>query len=135
MRKMIKVIAVLGIAFIIMTKCGVKNLKKANFVSHDTIKTMNIGIDEVALDKEECKKEAQSIIENKAIEGMSEKEMAKEIYAHVFIHDVIEVMPSFIRDNKIVARTYNSTVNGIDLEDFGDTFLRQIAYNVIWVIG
>ena len=66
---------------------------------------------------------------------MSEKAMAKEIYAHIFIHDVIENLPSFVQDNKFVHKIYNSTVNGIDLEDFGDTYVRQFMYDVIWLLG
>ncbi|MBO4688277.1 MAG: hypothetical protein J5636_07160 [Clostridiales bacterium] len=135
MRRTIKVMAVVGIAVVIMSKCGVTKMKKANFVDHQQIKTMNIGIDEIALDKDACKDAAEEISENHLIEGMSEKAMAKEIYAHIFIHDVVEAMPSFLQNNKIVSRIYNSTANGIDLEDFGDTYVRQIMYDVIWLLG
>lgn len=135
MKTMLKVIVVIAIAVIVLMKCGVKNLKMSDFVSHDALKTMNIGITEVALDRKACKEEAKNIIDNKEIEGMSEKAMAKEIYAHIFIHDMIEKLPDCVQNNKIVSRVYNSTANGIDLEDFGDTFVRQIAYNVIWLLG
>ena len=134
MRRMIKVMAVVGIAAVVMMKCGVTKMKKANFVEHTQIKTMNIGIDEIALDKDACETAAEEISENHLIEGMSEA-MAKEIYAHIFIHDVIESLPSFVQDNKIVSRIYGSTTNGIDLEDFGDTYVRQIMYDVIWLLG
>lgn len=112
-----------------------KNLKKADFIDHDAIKTMNIGITEIANDKSECKDAASMIVENHLIDGMSENAVAKEIYAHIFIHDTIDNLPSMIRNNSLVQRVYNSTANGIDLEDFGDTFVRQIAYNVIWLLG
>ena len=44
-------------------------------------------------------------------------------------------LPSFVQDNKFVHKIYNSTVNGIDLEDFGDTYVRQFMYDVIWLLG
>ena len=135
MRKMIKVLVVIGIAAVVLSKCGVNNMKKADFVKHGEIKTYNIGIDEIELDKDACEEEAKALLVSKSIEGMSEDAMAKEIYAHIFIHDMIESLPDFVQNNKIVARAYGSTVNGIDLEDFGDTFVRQIAYEAIWVIG
>ncbi len=135
MRKSVKFIAVVAIAVIAMNKFGIKTMKKADFVEHQTIKTMNIGIDEIAMDQDACEEAAQKIIEDGRIEGMSKDAMAKEIYAHIFIHDVVESLPGFLQNNKFVKKAYNSTVNGIDLEDFGDTYIRQIAYNAIWVIG
>ena len=135
MRRTIKVMAVVGIAAVVMMKCGVTKMKKANFVDHQQIKTMNIGIDEIAMDQDACEEAAQKIIDDGKIEGMSKSAMAKEIYAHIFIHDVVESLPGFLQNNKFVQKAYNSTANGIDLEDFGDTYVRQIAYNAIWVIG
>ena len=134
MRRAVK-LAVIGIAAVLLMKSGVMKMKKANFVDHETIKTMNIGIEEIALDKDACEAAAEEISGDNLIEGMSEKAMAKEIYAHIFIHDVIESLPSFVQDNKFVHKIYNSTVNGIDLEDFGDTYVRQFMYDVIWLLG
>lgn len=135
MFKVIVIIAIITVAFAALLKCGLTNLKKADFIQHGVIKTMNIGIDDVAMDHEACVEEAKKIIASKAIEGMSEAAMAKEIYAHIFIHEMINTLPSWIRNTSIVNRVYNSTANGIDLEDFGDTFVRQIAYNAIWKLG
>lgn len=135
MFKVIIIIAIIAVAFAAIMKCGLKNLKKADFISHGEIKTMNIGINEVALDRAACEEEARKILASKAIEGMSEAAMAKEIYAHIFIHDMIDLLPNWIRNTSVVSRIYNSTANGIDLEDFGDTFVRQIAYNAIWKLG
>lgn len=133
MRTLLK-IAIIVMAVLLIAK-PVKGMKLANFISHGLIKTMNIGITEIALDKDECRAAAAQIVENNQIEGMSEEAVAKEIYAHIFLHDVISGMPSAVRNNPLVSRVYNSTCNGIDLEDFGDTFVRQIAYTVIWFLA
>ena len=129
MKTLLKIAFMIIIA-LVLVKAG-KNLKKADFVKHGAIKTMNIGITDIALDKEDCEDAASYIVNENLIEGMSEKSVAKEIYAHIFIHDIIDNLPSALRNNSIVNRVYN----GIDLEDFGDTFVRQIAYIVIWFLG
>ena len=49
--------------------------------------------------------------------------------------DIVENLPNCIKHNSLVSRINNSTVNGIDLEDYGDTYLRRFAYNVIWVFA
>ena len=133
MKTLLKIAIMVMVALLIAKP--VKSLKLANFISHGLIKTMNIGITEIALDKDECRAAAAQIVENNQIEGMSEEAVAKEIYAHIFLHDVISGMPSAVRNNPLVSRVYNSTCNGIDLEDFGDTFVRQIAYTVIWFLA
>jgi len=135
LRTIILVIIILALAAVLVKVSGLTHLKMADFVTHGAIKTMNIAIDEVGLDKDACEEYAKKIIENNMIEGMSEEAVAKEIYAHVMIHALIESMPSAIRNTSIASRLYNSTVNGIDLEDFGDTFVRQAAYNVIWAVS
>ncbi len=133
MKTLLKIAIMVMVALVVAKP--VKSLKLANFINHGLIKTMNIGITEIALDKDECRAAAADIVENNKIEGMSEESVAKEIYAHIFLHDVISGMPSIVRNNPLVSRLYNSTCNGIDLEDFGDTFVRQIAYSVIWFLA
>ena len=134
MKTLFKIIIIVALVAIAVKFSGVTNLKMANFVTHGVIKTMNIGIDEIGLDKEACEEYAKSIIENNMIEGMSEKDMAKEIYAHIFLNAYIESLPDALKNTSIISRLHNSTQNGIDLEDYGDTFVRQAAYSMIWAM-
>ncbi len=134
MKTLLKIIIIVALAAIVIKLSGVTHLKMADFVTHGIIKTMNIDIDAIALDKDACEEYAKMVIENNMIEGMSEKAVAKEIYAHIFLNAYIQTLPETLRNTSIVSRLYNSTKNGIDLEDYGDTFVRQAAYNVIWAM-
>ncbi len=135
MKTLLKVIIIITLLVIAAKVFDVAHLRMADFVSHGVIKTMNIDIDAVGLNKEECEAYAKKILAENLIEGMSEAEIAKEIYAHVMIHAMVNAMPESIQNTGIARRLNNSTANGIDLEDFGDTFVRQIAYNFIWIVG
>ena len=128
------IILLATIALSLISGIELKNHKAADFIEHDQIATLNIAIDAIAMNKEECLNAANSIHADETIIGMSVNGIAKEIYAHVAIHNIIEKLPSCIRNLSIVNRVNNSTLNGIDLEDYGDTYLRRIAYNVIWFV-
>ncbi|MCQ2483438.1 MAG: hypothetical protein MJ153_08140 [Clostridia bacterium] len=127
--------AIAAIALSLISGVELKNHKAADFINHDEIATLNIAIDAVAMDKNECLEAASTIYEDETIIGMSVDGIAKEIYAHVAIHNIVENLPNCIKNNSLVSRINNSTVNGIDLEDYGDTYLRRFAYNVIWVFA
>lgn len=126
--------ATAAILLTLLSLTGLKDHKVSDFIAHEAIATLNIDIDAIGMDKEECKDAADSIVSTETIIGMSKMAVAKEIYAHIAIHNIIESLPNAIKNFSIVNRINNSTLNGIDLEDYGDTFLRRIAYDVIWVV-
>lgn len=128
------IISIIALALTLISLGGLKNHKLSDFIPHDEIATLNIDIDAINMNKNDCKKAAGAIVETNTIIGMSQASVAKEIYAHIAIHRIIEALPTPIKDFSIVNRINNSTLNGIDLEDYGDTFLRRIAYDVIWMV-
>ena len=118
--------------FSIFAGIELKKHKTSDFLKLTRIGTLNIAIDAIEMDKKACLEAAVSIHDDKEIIGMSVRGIAKEIYAHIAVHNIIEKLPSAIKNLTFVRRINNSTINGIDLEDYGDTFLRRIAYNIIW---
>lgn len=128
------IIAIMATVLGMISFMGLKNHKVSDFVKHDRIATLNIDIDAIAMDKEACEDAAEAIVSSNTIIGMSNAAVAKELYAHIAINSIIENLPTSVQEFSIVNRIHNSTMNGIDLEDYGDTFLRRIAYDVIWVV-
>ncbi len=125
----------LAITLSIFSGVELKKHKTSDFINHDKISTLNIAINAVSMNKKDCLETASVIHNDKTIIGMSIKGIAKEIYAHLAVHNIIESLPKCIKNISLVSRINNSTINGIDLEDYGDTYLRRIAYNVIWVFA
>ncbi len=126
-------ISIVTIILSIFSGITLNNYKAADFVEHDEIGTMNIAIDAIDMNKEDCINAAEAIRDNDEIVGMTVNGIAKELYAHIAIHNIIENLPEGIKSLSIVSRINSSTINGIDLEDYGDTYLRRIAYDIIWV--
>lgn len=95
-------------------------------------KYLNLEMNDIYYNKNNCVEAAENIIKNRQITGMSVRQLAAEIYTHAFIYYNFHILPAIIRNTSIAKRVYNSTANGIDLEDNGDTLKRRICYSLIW---
>ena len=96
------------------------------------IRSINIGMKEEYGDKETCMEIAKEILASGAIKGVTEEEMAAEIYSHHYAKDFIEKMPKILRDTPIAKRMYESCDNGVDLSDYGDPDWRKMIYNLLY---
>ena len=78
------------------------------------------------LDKSECIKEAARILREGLIDGMSESQIAKEIYFHAVVYDICKrtgKFPHFLKHS-----------DPIDIESGGDTRARRAIYSACWLI-
>lgn len=82
--------------------------------------------------KNECLLAAENIVEKKQITGMSVRQIAAEIYTHAVICYNFPILPDKIRNTGFMQRAFRSALNGIDLEDNGDTWKRRFCYSLIW---
>lgn len=98
-------------------------------------KYINLEMSESFYNKESCLHKAEEILESSLITGMSVKQLAAEIYTHAFVYYNFEILPEVIRNISFAQKVFNSTANGIDLEDNGDSLPRRACYAVIWFIG
>ena len=97
-------------------------------------KTLNIGMRPEDANKTYCRALAKEIIQNKQITGMTERQLAAEIFTHGFIHARYPKLPAWIRNMPWMKRVYQSCDNGVDLADDGDTRVRKIGYAVIFIV-
>lgn len=99
-----------------------------------TKKYLNLRIKANYHKKNECIREAENIVANRSITGMSVRQIAAEIYTHALIYYAFPNLPEAIRNTKFMQRAFNSAANGIDLEDNGDTRGRRFCYSLIWSV-
>ncbi|MCR5637896.1 MAG: hypothetical protein K6F97_03545 [Lachnospiraceae bacterium] len=93
---------------------------------------MNIPMEEKLYKRSNCEKIAEEIISDGKIIGMTKSQLACEIFAHAYVYYNFRFVPKFLGKNKVFKSVYRSVSNGVDLEDNGDTFVRRIAYRIIW---
>lgn len=105
--------------------------KIGQFGSKDS-KRINLEMKSIYINKENCVDLAKMLLNDGVIEDMSVEGLAAEIYTHASIYYVFESLPSFFQKLPGFSSVYRSVSNGIDLEDGGDTFTRQIAYAVVY---
>ena len=97
-------------------------------------KVLNIGMRPEYADKKQCRAFARDIIAKKQITGMTERQLAAEIYTHGYIYYRFEKLPGFLKRSKTALRIYRSCANGVDLADDGDKWYRKAAYRLIWFL-
>jgi len=97
-------------------------------------KYLNIPMDRYYYDKKNCVESAEAIIKEEKITGMTKRQIAAELYAHAFIYFNFQRIPKIIRETSFAKRMYESTANGIDLEDNGDTIKRRIFYAFVYSV-
>ncbi|MBQ1466955.1 MAG: hypothetical protein IIZ27_00605 [Solobacterium sp.] len=93
-------------------------------------KTYSIPMSDVYLSKDICRKKARQILQDRFIEGMTERQIASEIYFHSAAYYTCVFLEKFhIRINYIKKKA-----DPIDLADNGDTGFRRILYRIIWAL-
>ena len=97
-------------------------------------KTLNIGMRPEYADKKYCRTLAADILAKNQISGMTERQLAAEIFTHGFIHSRYKKLPAWLQKTSVAKRLYNSCDNGVDLADGGDLWYRKIAYAVIYFL-
>lgn len=106
--------------------------KKCGTFADVNSKSIKLYMKDIYVNKDNCKDLAKQLLEEGLIEDMSEDGLAAEIYTHAFFYFLFDSMPDSIHELPVLSKVYNSVSNGIDLENGGDTHLRQIAYAVIY---
>ncbi len=79
------------------------------------------------LDKKACLEEAGRILREGAISGMSQKQLASEIYFHA--------LAFFFCEKTGLLPKMKEHADPVDLNDGGDTLLRRIVYAAAWKLS
>lgn len=85
-------------------------------------------------EKDNCLKKAEELILRNDVKDMTERKLAKEIFAHAVAYYKAE---KFKNIPVIGEKVYNYLIkhaNPIDIVDGGDTLIRRIEYNIVWFI-
>lgn len=106
--------------------------EKGGEIADVTQKSVKLYMNEVYVNKENCKDLANDLLADGFIEDMNEDDLAAEIYTHAFFYYLFDSIPDALHELPVLSKIYNSVSNGIDLENGGDTGLRQIVYAVIF---
>ena len=99
---------------------------------NDVRKHMNIPMSSALNNRSYCKEMAKNIEREGLITGMTTSQLSCEIFAHAYVYCNFRYIPGFVRKTAFAKSAYNSTADGVDLEDNGDSLVRRIAYRVIW---
>lgn len=83
------------------------------------------------LNKNTCLAEASRLIERRIVARMTQMQIAKEIYAHAFAKYKFKALPSWVRKKPEMVMLYNKSAY-VDIDDGGDTAVRQALYNIVW---
>lgn len=90
------------------------------------MKISSIDVRREFLDKKACLDEARRILREGIISGMSEKQLASEIYFHA--------LAFFFCERTGLFRGMKEHAHPIDLNDGGDLLRRRIVYATLWKI-
>ena len=94
-------------------------------------KCLAVPVEKAQLSRAHCIHEARRILREKAIEGMSEQELASEIYFHALLYFICRKLHRFhIHLDRIEAHA-----NPIDLSDYGDTPFRKFCFKIVWPLS
>ena len=88
------------------------------------MKKFSISADGRFLNKKNCIEEADRILANRHVEGMSRTRLAKEIYFHASVYDFCT------RTGRL--NWFRARANPIDLNDGGDRLFRRVCYHLYW---
>ena len=85
------------------------------------------------LNKNTCLAEASNLLTRGIVTGMTQMQIAQEIYAHAFIKYKFDSLPSWVSQMPIARSAYKSVNNGIDIEDGGDKRVGYMQlYAIVW---
>ena len=93
---------------------------------------VNIDMDERFLYKNNCTTQAKVILMHNYITGMTEQEIAEEIFAHAVCYYWYDPNGDFFHSNPISAELYSHAADGIFIENGGDSVVRKAFYTLVW---
>ena len=76
------------------------------------------------LNREECREEARRLLSECSVTGMSELQLAREIYFHALVYYFCERTGRF--------RRFKEHADPIDLDDWGDSGFRKVMFAAFW---
>ena len=90
------------------------------------MKTHSIRVKKEFLSKDACMEEARKIISDGKISGMSELQLAREIYCHA--------LAFFLCDKILPLHWVKKYADPIDMRDGGDKPLRRAVFAASWIM-
>lgn len=110
-----------------------KNIKPIDEVTQKNIfgGSVSLPMNPIYLTKTACEIKSKSLISKKEVTDMTMLEIAKEIFAHACCYYGASTVKALGVDNAAVDEIY-SRANPVDIEDGGDTAIRQAVYDTIW---
>ena len=93
----------------------------------------NLPMNKDYLKKSNCKSKAKELIDSGQVTGMSQLQIAQEIYAHAFCYYAASALIDAGIDADIV-EDIKSMGEVVDIANNGDTAWRQAAYLLIWAV-
>lgn len=93
---------------------------------------VNIDMNDRFLYKSNCITHAKILIMNKYITGMTEQEIAEEIFAHAVCYYWYDPDGDVFHNNPIAKELHDHGADGIYIENNGDTKVRKAFYSLIW---
>ena len=90
------------------------------------MKTHSIRVRKEFLSKDACMEEARKIISDGKISGMSELQLAREIYCHA--------LAFFLCDKILPLHWVKKYADPIDMRDGGDKPMRKVVFAASWMM-
>lgn len=97
----------------------------------EEIKTLQVPLEKGFSNKKNCMKKAQEILDKGLITGMTQKQLAQEIFAHAMCFQMATVAEKMGFKNKEFDYLLLHA-DPVDLCDNGDTRERREIYTLIW---
>ena len=94
--------------------------------------SITLGMLNTFTSKDECMYWAIKVVDHGSVKGMTYQEVAEEIYAHAYVYYNFNKLPNIVKNNGFAQSVYNSSANGISIDDNGDTTLRKAFYSLVW---
>ena len=89
-------------------------------------------VSERFLNKEACLVHGRILILNGYITGMTEQQIAEEVFAHAVCYYWYDPNGNFFKSNPISKELYEKAADGIHIQDGGDTLVRRTFYTLVW---
>ena len=94
----------------------------------------NVPLSRAYLKKNYCLAEATKLLERQMVSGMTQMQIAQEIYAHAVTKYFFETLPEWVRKMPIAREVYSSAADGAYIDDKGDSDVRQVFYSTVWAV-
>ena len=89
-------------------------------------------VSERFLNKAACLTHARILILNGYITGMTEQQIAEEVFAHAVCYYWYDPNGNFFKSNALSKELYEKAADGIYIQNGGDTAVRKAFYTLVW---